>query len=138
MIGIPFLLIILIMFCLSDGWWARYAPQVWFIPLMAVFLLLRDNKWFIKVLGILLFALCINNSYIIIDHMIKLRIPTSGLTSQTLEKNRGEKIDIQMMSPNYTGILFNLKDFDIDYKIKDKLKDADSLYADKILYIKQK
>lgn len=138
MIGIPFLLIILIMFCLSDGWWARYAPQVWFIPLMATFLLLKDNKWFIKVLGVLLFILCIDNSYIIIDRMIKSRIPTSGLTRQTLEKNRGKKIEIQMMSPNYTGTLFNLKDFDIDYKIKKKLKDPESLYADKILYIKQK
>ena len=138
MLGIPFLLIILIMFCLSDGWWARYAPQVWFIPLMAVFLLLKDNKWFIKLLGILLFTLCIDNSYIIINHMVKSRIPTSGLTRQTLEKNRGKKFEIQMVSPNYSGSLFNLKDFDIKYTIKDNLKGAESLYADKILYIKQK
>ena len=138
MIGIPFLLIILIMFCVSDSWWARYAPQVWFIPLMAVFLLLKDNKKFIEVFGVLLFALCIDNSYIIIDHMIKSRIPTSGLTRQTLEENRGKTIEIQMMSPNYSGTLFNLKDFDIKYKIKDKLDDSESLYADKILYIKQK
>ena len=138
MLGIPFLLIILIMFCLSDGWWARYAPQVWFIPLMAVFLLLKDNKWCIKVFGVLLFILCIDNSYIIIDHMVKSRIPTSGLTRQTLEENRGEKIEIQMMSLNYTGTLFNLKDFNIEYKIKKKLKNSESLYADKILYIKQK
>lgn len=138
MIGIPFLLIILIMFCVSDSWWARYAPQVWFIPLMAVFLLLKDNKKFIEVFGVLLFALCIDNSYIIIDHMIKSRIPTSGLTRQTLEENRGKTIEIQMTSPNYSGTLFNLKDFDIKYKIKDKLDDSESLYADKILYIKQK
>ena len=138
MIGIPFLLIILIMFCVSDSWWARYAPQVWFIPLMAVFLLLKDNKKFIEVFGVLLFALCIDNSYIIIDHMIKSRIPTSGLTRQTLEENRGKTIEIQMMSPNYSGTLFNLKDFDIKYTIKDNLKGAESLYADKILYIKQK
>ena len=70
--------------------------------------------------------------------MIKSRIPTSGLTRQTLEENRRKTIEIQMMSPNYTGTLFNLKDFDIKYQIKDKLDDSESLYADKILYIKQK
>ena len=138
MIGIPFLLIILIMFCLSDGWWARYAPQVWFISLMAVFLLLKDKKWFIKFLGILLFALCIDNSYIIINHMVKSRIPTSGLTRQTLENNKGKKLDIKMTSPNFSGTLFNLKDFDIEYKIKDQLTDADSLYSNVIFYKRQK
>lgn len=138
MIGIPFLLIILIMFCLSDGWWARYAPQVWFIPLMAVFLLLKDNKRLIRIFGILLFILCINNSYIIINQIVKTRIPISGLTRQTLEKNKGEKLDIKMTSPNFSGILFNLKDFDIKYEIKDQLNDADNLYSSVIFYKKQK
>lgn len=138
MFGIPFLLIILIMFCLSDGWWARYSPQVWFIPLMAAFILLRSNKKIAMFLGILLFLLCFYNSFIIFRQIVNLRIPASNLTRQTLEQNRGKKIDIQLVNQNYTGTLFNLRDFDIKYNIKEKLPDSTSLYSDKILYFKRK
>ena len=70
--------------------------------------------------------------------MVKSRIPTSGLTRQTLENNKGKKLDIKMTSPNFSGILFNLKDFDIEYEIKDQLTDADSLYSNVIFYKRQK
>ena len=138
MFGIPFVLIILIMFCLSDGWWARYSPQVWFIPLMAVFMLLFDNKKVMKFLGIVLLTLCLNNSYIIVKQMINIRIPSSRVIRQAMKKNRGREIEIQLLNPHFTGTLFNLKDFDIKYKIKDKLSNANSLYSDKISYVDEK
>lgn len=138
MFGIPFVLIILIMFCLSDGWWARYSPQVWFIPLMAVFMLLFDNKKGMKFLGIVLLTLCLNNSYIIVKQMINIRIPSSRVIRQAMKKNRGREIEIQLLNPHFTGTLFNLKDFDIKYKIKDKLSNANSLYSDKISYVDEK
>ena len=138
MFGIPFMIILLLMFCFSDGWWARYSPQIWFIPLMATFMLLRDNRKIIKFLGIILFSLCIYNSYIIVNQLIKLRIPVSGLTRQNLENNKGKKVDIQMLIPDFTGILFNIKDYNIKYHIKEKVPDAQNLYVDKILYIERK
>ena len=89
-------------------------------------------------LGILLFLLCFYNSFIIFRQIVNLRIPASNLTRQTLEQNRGKKIDIQLVNQNYTGTLFNLRDFDIKYNIKEKLPDSTSLYSDKILYFKRK
>ena len=136
MIGIPFLLIILIMFVLSDGWWARYSPQVWFIPLMSFFLLFKDTKKITKVLGMLLFVLCVSNSYIIVNQMAKTRIPISDMTRQTLKNNYGRKVIVKLTSPHFTGTLFNLRDFKIEYEFDDKLKNTVSLYGDKILYKK--
>ena len=97
-----------------------------------------DNKKVMKFLGIVLLTLCLNNSYIIVKQMINIRIPSSRVIRQAMKKNRGREIEIQLLNPHFTGTLFNLKDFDIKYKIKDKLSNANSLYSDKISYVDEK
>jgi len=137
-LGIPFVVIIYIMFILGEGWWARYSPQIYFIPLMAIYVLLKSRVPCLKLIGFILIMIAFSNSYDIANRMVTTKIPGSGISRMNLEKMDGKKIDIQMANSNFTGTLFNLRDYNIDYTINEELENKKDLYVGKIYYEERK
>ncbi len=137
MLGIPFIIIILFMFVIGESWWARYYPQAYFIPIMAVFILLK-NKRFLAILGVILLILCLSNVYYTTKIMFLNKLPVSGQSRMNLEKNYGKKLNIKLYNEHFTGSLYNLIDYKIDYKIVKKLNKNKELYIEKIEYEVQK
>lgn len=137
-LGIPFIIIIFIMFVLGEGWWARYSPQIYFIPLMAIYLLIINRVPCLKLIGFILIIIAFSNSYDIANRMTVTKIPASGISRMNLEKMNGKEINIEMVNSNFTGTLFNLRDYNINYTITDKLENKKDLYVGKIYYEERK
>jgi len=137
-LGIPFIVIVFIMFVLGEGWWARYSPQIYFIPLMAIYVLLKSRVPCLKLIGFILIMITFFNSWNIANRMIDTKIPISGISRMNLEKLSGKEINIQLAHPNFAGALFNLRDYNIDYHITDKIENKKDLYVRKIYYEERK
>ena len=131
-IGIPFIITILLMLFFGESWWARYAPQTYFIVIMASFILLTSESKKCYALAFLLFLLCSYNSALIFKHMIDTKIPISGQTRINLEKLENQSITIKR--EGFAGVIFNLKDHNIKYTIKEKIKNETPLYIGKRYY----
>lgn len=137
-LGIPFIVIVFIMLVLGEGWWARYSPQIYFIPLMAIYVLLKSRVPCLKLIGFILIVITFSNSYDIANRMVTTKIPASGISRMNLERLNGEKVKIQMANSNYTGTLFNLRDYNINYTITEKIENKKDLYVGKIYYEERK
>ena len=134
-LGIPFLLVFLIMFVVSDSWWARYSPQIYLIPIMAVYSLIKNKKIIIKLLSIIFLVLLGLNSLITFKHVIRTYIPPSGKTRMNLNEFRNKEINIVLETEHFCGALYNLKDFNIKYNYMTKIDgDIDYLYISVINY----
>lgn len=126
--GIPIITTILIMFIISDSWWARYSPQLFMLPLIAMFILLNNKKKIIKALGLILFALIFANSFITGGSIFKAKVPQSGYIRMTYEEYENQNVKIKMLDPWWSGIYYNFDDHNIEYEIVDNLEESKDLY----------
>lgn len=134
-LGLPFIVIFLIMFIVSDSWWARYSPQLFLIPVMAVYVLMKNKNLIIKFGGVVLLLILGFNTVIICRQVISSTIPNSGKTRINLKENENKKMNIHLVSEDYSGVLYNLKDYKIKYHYKeDSLKEGKTLYVGMIYY----
>ncbi len=131
MLGIPFIITILCLFIIGETWWARYYPQLYFIPLMATFILFK-NKHIYKILGTILLIMLFVNVYSTTRLMFLNKLPVSGQSRMNLEENKGNNLLVKLENGHFTGSLFNLKDYKIDYKLTDEIKNKKELYIGKI------
>lgn len=134
---IPIIITILLMFFLSDSWWARYAPQLYLFIIIAMILLASKDKIFYK-LALLCFAVIVfYNSALCFSSFCYNDLKSSGYSRMELNKVRGEKIDVYIAYERSTGLLANLRDKDIDYKIVyGKSDDMIPLYGNFMFYSK--
>jgi len=131
-IGIPFIITLLLFCFFGESWWARYSPQTYFIVVMGIYILLLSNKKILYAFGIIILLLSFYNTMLIAEHMVNVKIPVSGQTRMNLEKVENKSINLEMIG--YSGVLFNLKDHNINYNIKDKLENKVPLYVGKNYY----
>ena len=117
------------MIFLSDGWWARYAPYTYLIVLLAVILLGSFKNKGLRILYLVFCYLILLNSHFCIKNIIESDIPKSGLARNTLTELERKSIDIYLTSDRFTGILYNLEDHNIDYKIIKKNDKTKTLYG---------
>jgi len=130
LLAIPLLIIFLLLLFLSDGWWARYAPYL-YIVVIAALIMISNYKNIILKIGIWLFVLLIcGNSYISFRQLVHNDIPKSGITRNTLSDLKGNKLDVYLDSDRFTGILYNLDDYQIKYNIVNtKTDNMNKLYG---------
>jgi len=126
--GIPILTTFLIMFIISDSWWARYSPQLFMLPLIALFILLNNKKKLINLIGLVLFALIFANSFITGGAIFKSKIPQSGYIRMTYEEYADQNVKIKMLDPWWSGIYYNFDDHNIKYEVVDDLEESKDLY----------
>ncbi len=116
MLGIPTIIILGFMTTISDGWWARYSPQIFFISLIALYLLLKDNKKIINLMGYALMSLIIINTLLCGFNLYKgLIVSKNAIVVRNEIKNK--KIYIEPANKFLTGLYYNFEDLNCEYTV---------------------
>ena len=119
-LGITLLLLV----GMSESWWARYTPHFYLFTLISLYIMLRYNKkkW-INIIYILLISIntlipLLGNSYYTLKNSITILKDFKSLRNK----------EIVLKENNYHGILYNLKDYKIKYKIDDTIEGKELYY----------
>ena len=112
---------------ITENWWARYTPCLYFILLIAIYMLLDTKRLLCNAIsGAMLIALVINN------YMFVNTIPSqwgmSDYVSELIEAMNSGDGEVRVYSSYYPGIYFNLIDNDVDYTIDETLADEPDAY----------
>ena len=123
---LPLICIILSSILVGESWWARYVPQLYMIPWIALGLIcvisLQNKKilWLLRGVGILLFLFMIVNSSFYLDARRK-DFDTFEQIQKDLEELKTQKnIQLQLSNPEFFAYYYNLDDEHISYQIVKK------------------
>lgn len=109
---------------MSESWWARYTPHFYLFILLSLYVLLKyGNLKKITILYITLISIntllpLAGNSYYTLKNSIQIHQDLSNLS--------GKEIIVNEKGMN--GIIYNLKDYNIKYKIDEKIKGNELYY----------
>lgn len=123
---LPIVCIILSSILVGESWWARYVPQLYMIPWMALVLLcmiLLQNKkqlWLLRGAGILLFLFMIINSSFYLDARRKDFDTFEQIQKDLAELKTQKDIQLQLSNPEFFAYYYNLDDEHISYQIVKK------------------
>ena len=128
-----FMTTIFLILILSESWWARYTPFVYFLPLMALtmmFTTFKNKKYANIALICLSFVMFINLSFFINNNLF-YNYKEAKNYREILEKyqNSSEYITIVDVNNSFLGALYNFDDYNIKYNIS-----LDSSNQDKTLF----
>ena len=133
-IGLISLIMILTVIFVGEGWWARYVPQLFFIPIGVLVLIgyvykYFNNKKFTYILGgILGLVLVINSSFFISVDVNNLSIFKQIREDITMMQNKPNLI-IQKNDNDLVGSYYNLRDNNVKYTLVNKVDDDKALYV---------
>ncbi len=123
------LIIINTMVCISlslgikQSWWARYAPYIYFISLIALFIMLNSNSIVIKkMLFFFVIVLTINNFSPL--YWVKKDLEDSKTIYEKINDLKNGYVEVY--AKTFKGIYFNLKDMDVAYETDSNLLDDDT------------
>lgn len=125
---IPIAITILLIFFLSESWWARYFPQTYFLVLIVIFYLYKLKNNTTLVLLAMLTTLLLYNNFITfkeaVNYAYEFKSDINNQFSQirnSLDKN--DKLSIA--APAYVGALYNTIDIFRDYNVEIVNPDGD-------------
>lgn len=130
---------------MAESWWARYSPYIYLIPILAViilFIFINENniKGFKNKLVklILIFMIILP---LLLDNLIILRYRLKDIyesknisTSLYLLKMQKSPVTIKMNDSSSVGILFDLKDKNINFVINNNYDGTKNAYNYQIIY----
>lgn len=124
-LGITLFLLIL----MSESWWARYTPHFYLFIILSLYVLFKYGK--IKIINFVYTGIIIINTL----------LPLAGNSYYTLknsisilkEFNNLKNKEIIVNEKGMNGALYNLKDFNINYKV-DSTKTGNSFYYNLLEY----
>lgn len=119
--------IFLMLFLITESWWARYSPYYYLIPIIAIsllFVIFNNSKIQLKLSSLIVaifltVCLLINASYFAKYIGIckeKTEVAKETLTNLALE-SKEKSINVSFVHETFGGLEFNLKDYDINYKV---------------------
>lgn len=121
LISIPILITIVMIFTLSESWWARYFPQTHLIIIFTLLLLDEYNNTKLKkIIYILIVFLAINNSLVLGANLYKSLKYTNEINSQfkSFEKNTNpNKCELELYSESFPGSLYNIIEREKKYNV---------------------
>jgi len=137
--------ILTLLLCIEESWWARYSPYFYLVPLLSlvlIFIAFNNEVTFFKFLiGVVcvfyIFLIVKNTNYFV--KYVNECITDSKVTIENLEKARiaskDEPIKISLIVSSHYGIEFNLKDADINYiKVEPYTVTPNKLYGS-LMYV---
>jgi len=115
---------VLLLLVMSESWWARYTPHFYLFIILSLYILLKYGK-----------HKKINFLYIILISVNTL-LPLAGNSYYTLKNSIQIHKDLSNLSCNeiivnekgMNGVIYNLKDYDIKYKINEKVTGKELYY----------
>lgn len=130
---IPLIINILLMFFLSDGWWARYSPWLYLFIIFALIALASSKKKFMPIIFTILSILVFCNTSLNFARILVVDIPRSSYTSKKLKELKNSDIYIHLEIENLSGIKANLLDNNINYEVK-YIEGMEPLYGEYLYY----
>ena len=135
--------IILLTLIIKESWWARYTPFIYFVPLMALFLLIAypiKRKYINNILVLFLSFIICFNLLLFFKYNTLENYKYINDTNKVLKKyKKSDKvIKIIETSELFIGFLYNLDDNDIKYEFVkgEKYKNRENIF--KIIpYVKE-
>ena len=122
MASIPLAITFLMIFLLSESWWARYFPQTYFIVLIVIFYLYLLKGKFYKVLLVVLFILVLANNGITLFKATEYSYDQNKLANnefRLLEENVDPNNQfIVLQAPVFIGALYDIYDNLPNYKFQ--------------------
>ncbi len=112
---------------IKESWWARYAPYIYFVTIIALIIAVSSGNRFVRRFGFVLSIIIIMNSCIPL-----VCLKNSYYQSKTINSSlNGLILDdgITVYSERFDGIYYNLNDKHIDYVIDDALRDDEEAYT---------
>ena len=118
-------LVLTLLLCIPESWWARYSPYFYLIPILSlvlIFIGFNNEVKFFKFLitlicGVCIFLLVKNTNYFV--KYVDLCIEESKVAKEKFayisEVSRDNPVKIFLAVSSHYGIEFNLKDADINY-----------------------
>lgn len=119
---IPIVILLIMIFLMSDAWWARYFPQLHLIVFFALLLMkISENSISNKVLYMLLAIILINN-FIVFSSSFQYAYDYAKIVN-TNYKNFEETTDsktcnLELYAKTYDGALYNVSEKYNNYSIK--------------------
>lgn len=115
---------VLLLIVMSESWWARYTPHFYLFVVLSLYILLKYKNF--KKINIIYIGLIIVNTL----------IPLAGNSYYTLKNsiqilkdfNNLKYKEIIVNEKGMNGIIYNLKDYNINYKIDNSIKEKKLYY----------
>lgn len=101
-------------FGLTESWWARYSPYIYLIVLLALYIAIDSDKAIFRIAGNLLGVLLIINSLLFLVHLSSGWEASKIIKTNIANMNSIGKVNV---CTTFSGIYFNLNDYDIDFEI---------------------
>lgn len=125
---------------MAEAWWARYSPQLYLLPILSMLSLFwlsnnsnkKGKKIFQNTISTLIFILMMINIcpfayWRAKDIKYAKDIKEGIIVLRALSEN--EDVEISFNETNYNGILFNLRDYKINYKLNNLNKENKCHYV---------
>lgn len=113
---------------LAEAWWARYSPQIYLLVLIALFIIFyvaNNTKKQLKMViantaGIIAFAIMMINASLFIHWKVEDILVSEKISIGLNEMTNTELIDIAFTGTKSYGLIYNLRDKNINYNIVEK------------------
>ena len=115
---------ILLLIVMSESWWARYTPHFYLFIILATYILFKYSKHkyinsiFITLIIINTLIPLLGNSFYTLKNSITINKELKSLTNKEI------KVKINGMN----GIIYNLKDYNIKFKLNNKIQGKELYY----------
>lgn len=105
-------------FGIRESWWARYAPYLYFLALMGLYILLGAGRRLLRYAGTILAALLLVNNALFL-----LGVPPKLAYSRHLDQTFAEMAQqpVLLFNGTFLGPLYNLKDKGVVYTLDPEL-----------------
>lgn len=127
-VGAMLLTSIALILIIQDGWWARYSPYMYLIPVVALALAIvignQIPQWYLKVIptffAVIISVLALFHtslSYNYVENALVKTLETREALQEAAERSQEGKIEVCLPDVSLHGVQFNIRDFDIDCEI---------------------
>ena len=129
---LPFISIIISMILVGESWWARYVPQLYYISIGTILLILYLSKYYKNIIFkllpfILIIPIAINVGCFIYVDYDELKI-FKTITSDIKELKKRNNPKLKLTNYDLYGYLYTLNDNNVKYTLVDELKDEEKVY----------
>lgn len=101
----------------SEAWWARYAPQLWLMPvLVAAVAVYRGDEW-IRRLGYLACGFLVANALLVAGVNVASQVYATTRVTRALEEARAWEAPILLQQREFTTSWIKLSDLGIRYRV---------------------
>lgn len=115
---------VLLLVVMSESWWARYTPHFYLFIILSLYILLKYGKY--KKINVLYIILILINTLLPLAGNSYYTLKNSIEIYKDLSKLSGKEIIVNGKGMN--GVIYNLKDYDIKYKIDETIEGKELYY----------